>query len=145
MIVLAIVGALIALTGPAIVSLGIVIIIAALMVHDRLRRAEHRALLWSLAVAAQKGIPLSEAARAYADECEGDTGYRALRAWPRRSKAASRSQPRFAMPACGWRRPMRLATRPGEALGMLGPAMKQQLDDSQQADAALRDTIGRFV
>jgi type II secretory pathway component PulF len=40
---------------------------------------------------------------------------------------------------------VRLAIRLGERLGMLGPAMKQQLDDTQQADAALRDTLVRFV
>jgi len=144
MIIVAVLGSLIALTGPAIVPLAIVGIVAALMVHDRLRRAEHRALLWTLTVAAQKGIPLSEAARAYADECEGDTGYRALRvaqaveAGEPLSAAVRRARLRMA-PA------MRLALGLGERLGMLGPAMKQQLDDSQQADATLRDTIGRFV
>src|SRR5688572_24048982 len=72
-------GALVAVSGPGVVPLGIIAIIAALMISDRLRRAEHRALLWSLAVAAERGIPLSEAARAYADENLGDRGARAIR------------------------------------------------------------------
>jgi type IV pilus assembly protein PilC len=144
MIVIGLLGMLIALAGPAIIPLAILGIVAALMVHDRLRRAEHRALLWSLAVAAQKGIPLGEAARAYADETLGDTGSRSLRlaesveAGHPLSDAVRRARLRMA-PA------MRLAVGLGQRLGMLGPAMKQQLDDSQQADAALRDVIGRFV
>src|SRR5687768_16021795 len=58
MVVLSILGTLLALTGLAIIPLAVLGIIAALMIHDRLRRAEHRALVWSLAVAAEKGIPL---------------------------------------------------------------------------------------
>lgn len=144
MIVIAILGTLIALTGPAIVPLALLGIIAVLMVHDRLRRAEHRALLWSLTVAAQKGIPLGEAARAYADETLGDTGSRALRL----AEAVEAGQPLSAAVRYARLRlapAMRLAVGLGERLGMLGPAMKQQLDDSQQADAALRDVIGRFA
>ena len=37
-----------------------------------------------------------------------------------------------------------LAVRLGERLGLLGPAMKQQLHDAQQAEGALRDVIGRL-
>jgi type IV pilus assembly protein PilC len=144
MIVLAVGGVLVALTGPAIVPLGVVGFVAALMIHDRLRRAEHRALLWSLTVAAQKGIPLGEAARAFADESTGDSGSRALRL----AQAVEAGQPLSAAVARARLRmspAMRLAVGLGERLGALGPAMKQQLDDSQQADAALHNTIGRFV
>jgi type II secretory pathway component PulF len=114
------------------------------MIVDRLRRAEHRALLWSLAVAAERGIPLPEAARAYADETRGSTGQRALRlalaleAGQPLSRAVRSARLRLAAP-------MRLAVGLGETLGVLGPAMRQQLDDSQQADAALRDTLVRFA
>lgn len=137
-------GLLFAISGPAIIPLGIVAGIAALMVFDRLRRAEHRALLWSLAVAAERGIPLPEAARAYADETRGGTSQRALRlaqaleAGQPLSRAVRSARLRLAAP-------MRLAIGLGETLGILGPAMRQQLDDSQQADAALRDTLVRFT
>jgi type II secretory pathway component PulF len=40
--------------------------------------------------------------------------------------------------------PMRLAVRLGEALGMVGPAMRQQLDDSVEADAILRRVVIRL-
>jgi type II secretory pathway component PulF len=40
---------------------------------------------------------------------------------------------------------LQLAVGLGEALGMLGPAMKQQLDDSQQAEGELRDSVMRFA
>ena len=39
---------------------------------------------------------------------------------------------------------MSLTVRMAEPLGMLGPAMKQQLEDSQQVDMALGDAMGRF-
>jgi len=39
---------------------------------------------------------------------------------------------------------MKLAVRLGESLGSLGPAMRQQIDDSQQTDAALAGAIGRL-
>jgi len=38
----------------------------------------------------------------------------------------------------------KLAVRVGESLGILGAAMRQQVDDSQQVDLAMRGTIGRF-
>src|SRR5947208_1292253 len=36
------------------------LIILALMVLDRVRHAEHRAIVWSLAAAAERGVPLAE-------------------------------------------------------------------------------------
>jgi type II secretory pathway component PulF len=113
------------------------------MAIDRYRHNEHRALVWSLASAARLGIPLSESARAYADETLGDTGARALDLargleqglplW----QAIRQARLRVATP-------VRLAVRLGESLGMLGPAMKQQLDDSAEIDSALRNVIGRL-
>src|SRR5205807_995567 len=39
---------------------------------------------------------------------------------------------------------MRLAVRVGESLGVLGPAMRQQLNDSQQIDGELQNVVTRF-
>lgn len=146
LIVMAVVGTIIGLIGVwwLLIILGVLILIAYLVVIDRLRRAEHKALVWSLAIAAEKGIPLAEAARAYSDETLGHTGARALRL----AQALEQGQPlagaaRYARLRIG--PPMRLAIGLGESLGMLGPAMKQQLDDSQQADAALREAVVRFA
>src|SRR5262245_15058516 len=59
LMVLAGLGAIIGLIGVwwLLIVLGILLLVAYLMVVDRLRRAEHKALLWSLATAAEKGIP----------------------------------------------------------------------------------------
>jgi type IV pilus assembly protein PilC len=114
------------------------------MVISRLRHSQHRALVWSLAAAAERGIPLSEAARAYADETLGDTGVRALAL----AEAIERGEPLSAAVRAARLRmgsAIKLAVRLGERLGLLGPAMRQQLADSQQLDSALRDVIGRFA
>jgi type II secretory pathway component PulF len=146
LIVLAVLGAIIGLIGVwwVLIVLGVMMLVALLTVADRLRRAEHRALLWSLSVAAQKGIPLNESARAFADETLGNTGVRATRLAQALEQGQSLGQAtrvaRLRMPP-----PMRLAVTLGESLGMLGPAMKQQLDDSQQADTALREAVVRFL
>jgi type II secretory pathway component PulF len=121
-----------------------VVTIVTLMVIDRSRHAEHRALVWSLATAAQRGIPLPEAARAFADETQNDSGARALvlaqameQGLPL-SQAARQARLRLSVP-------LRLAIRLGEALGMLGPAMRQQLGDAAETDVILRSAIVRLL
>jgi type II secretory pathway component PulF len=113
------------------------------MLVTRIRQSQHRALVFALAAAAQRGIPLSEAARAFADETLGDSGLRSLAL----AEAIERGEPlsnaaklsRLWMSSA-----VKLAVRLGERLGVLGPAMRQQLNDSQQIDSAVRDVIGRF-
>jgi type II secretory pathway component PulF len=126
-----------------LIVLGIAFIFI-LMLIDRTRRSEHRGLVWALASAAQRGVPLAESARAYADETLGDTGARALVL----AEALERGQPlaeavRTARLRMGTA--MKVAVRVGEKLGALGPAMRQQLTDTQQLDAVLREVIGRFL
>src|SRR6185436_13106190 len=108
------------------------------------RYSQHRALLWSLAAAAQRGVPLAEAARAYADETLGDTGLRALALAESIERGETLSTAvriaRLRMGAA-----IQLAVRLGERLGLLGPAIGQQLHDTQHIDAAVRDVFGRFV
>jgi type II secretory pathway component PulF len=125
------------------VPLPLAVAVIALMVLDRTRRAQHRALLGSLAAAAEQNVPLSESARAYADETLGDTGVRAMAL----AEAIERGQPlstavrtaRLRMSAA-----TKLAVRLGESLGLLGPAMRQQINDSQQVDIVLRGLVGEF-
>jgi len=143
--ILAGLGLVVSLVGIsfAFIPVPFLFLIVILMVIDRSRRMEHRSLLWTLSAAAQRGVPLSEAARAYADESLGDTGLRSLAL----AEAMERGEPLWRA-VCTARLRLgvapRLAVRMGEQLGLLGPAMRQQLDDSQQVDAVLRDTIGRF-
>lgn len=127
-----------------LVILCTILLVVVMMVIDRSRQAEHRALVWALAAAAERGISLSEAARAFADEVPGDTSMRSLAL----AEAIERGQPlseavRAARLRMGTA--MRLAIRLGQRLGMLGPAMRQQLGDSQALDAALRDAVLRLV
>jgi type IV pilus assembly protein PilC len=117
--------------------------IAVFMAIDRYRHGEHRALLWSLASAAGMGIPLAEAARAYADETLGDTGLRAMALARGLEQGLSLST---AIVAARLRvaTPVLLAIRLGEHLGILGPAMGQQMEDSAEIDAAMRSVLARF-
>src|SRR5438477_4520276 len=59
------------------IPLPLVFLVLSLMVFDRTRRSEHRGLVWALAAAASRGIPLAQAARAYAEETPGKTGLKA--------------------------------------------------------------------
>ena len=111
--------------------------------HDRLRRAEHRACSGRWRSPRQKGIPLTEAARAYADETRG-TPARGRWPWPRPSSG----------PAALGRRPRRPAAdgvgdapgrRPGRTAGHARPGDEAAARRLAEADAALRDTIGCFV
>jgi type II secretory pathway component PulF len=52
-------------------------LIIAMMIASRYRETERRMLLWSLGLAAEKGIPLPAAARAFADERHDGIGQRA--------------------------------------------------------------------
>jgi type II secretory pathway component PulF len=138
-------GGLIGTIGVFIlfIPLPLLCIVLGIMVWDRTRRSEHRSLVWALAAAAGRGIPLPEAARAFADETPSRTGVRSLRLAEAleqgQSLATASRSARLRMGTA-----MRLTVRLAEALGLLGPAMKQQIEDSQQIDAALRDAIGRF-
>ncbi len=146
LIVLAVLGAIIGLVGMwlMIVPVTIVFGIVLLMAFDRFRQGEHRSLVWTLAVAAQRGVPLPEAARAFADETQNDSGARALAL----AQSLERGQPlsqavrdaRLRMST-----PIRVAVRIGESLGMLGQAMRQQLDDASDTDGLIRSVTSRFM
>lgn len=118
-------------------------IVLIFMVHDRTRRSEHRSLVWALSAAAGRGIPLPEAARAFGDETPSRTGVKSLRLAEGLEQGQSlwiaARNARLRMGTA-----VRLSVKMGEALGLLGPAMKQQIEDSQEIDSALRDAIGRL-
>jgi type IV pilus assembly protein PilC len=117
------------------------IVMVALMVMTQKRQTEHVALMHSLATAVQNGIPLSESARAFADEALGDTGVRAIAL----AEALERGQPLTASirTARLWMgTATKLAIRLGDRLGLLGVALRQQIVDSQTADFAIRRMAG---
>ena len=145
MFVLAVGGCLLGLVGAWIlfIPLPIAAIILGLMIYDRTRRSENRALIWALSSAASRGIPLPEAARAYSDEMPGGMGVRSLTL----AEGLERGEPLAAASRSARLRmgtAMRLTVKMAEPLGLLGPAMRQQLDDSQALDMTLREAIGRF-
>jgi type II secretory pathway component PulF len=143
--VLALLGFVIGLIGLwwMLIPFTIITAIVLLMALDRYRHGEHRALIWTLASAAQRGVPLPEAARAFADEARDDTGTRALAL----AQSLERGQPLWEAARVARLRmttPMRLAVRLGEALGMLGQAMRRQIEDSSEVDAMMRRIAVRF-
>jgi type II secretory pathway component PulF len=152
MLVLAAIGGTLGVLGPptsiSIVVLGwiptlAVSLVVVLMVIDRYRRGEHRALIWSVALAAERSIPLPEAARAFADEMQNDSGARALLL----ADSLERGQPlSIAVREARLKvaPSLRLSIEVGETLGMLAPALKQQLGESAETDSLLRSTIARM-
>lgn len=118
--------------------------IALLMLVDRFRRSEHHALLNTLAFAAEKGIPLPETARAYAQENSGDTGVRAQYLAEQIEAGASLSA---ATRACRLRlaTPLRLAVNLSDVLMARGLALRSQLQWGSDTDALFRTIINRLL
>jgi general secretion pathway protein F len=118
--------------------------IALLMLVDRFRRSEHHALLNTLAFAAEKGIPLPETARAYAQENSGDTGVRAQYLAEQIEAGASLSA---ATRGCRLRlaTPLRLAVNLSDVLTARGLALRSQLQWGSDTDASFRTIINRLL
>jgi type II secretory pathway component PulF len=103
----------------------------------RYRHAERQSLLWILAAAADRGIPLESAARAFADERNDRLGARAvvlaefLEAGVPLSLALRRS--RSSLPAAAL-----LAADLGQETGTLGPALRQVVKQLDLYEVTLR-------
>ncbi len=106
--------------------------------------AERRALLWALAVAAEKEIPLEHAARAFADE-------RAVQVGIRVSRLADLLESGVPLPTALvlTRNPLPadalLAARLGLATGRLGPALRMSIRHGDFFDRMIREVLGRFI
>lgn len=120
------------------------LIIGLLMLVDRYRQGEHHALLHSLAFSAEKGVPLPEAARAFAQENSGDTGARAV-ALAERIEAGGTlaSATRYARLRLSTA--MRLAVNLSDVVVARGLALRAQLNWGNDADAALRMILNRLL
>lgn len=120
------------------------LVISLLMICDRYRQGEHHALLHSLAFSAEKGVPLPEAARAFAQENAGDSGTRALALAERieagGSLAAATRHARLRLSTA-----MRLAVNLTDVLVARGVALRAQLSWGNEADAALRTILNRLL
>jgi type IV pilus assembly protein PilC len=111
-------------------------LVLAAAVH-RYRHAERQSLLWVLAAAADRGIPLESAARAFADERDDRLGLRSvvlaefLEAGVPLSLALRRS--RHNLPPAAL-----LAADLGQETGTLGPALRQVVQQLDEYDVSLR-------
>jgi hypothetical protein len=113
------------------------------LVYFKYMAAERRALLWALAVAAEKGIPLEQAARAFADERSVQIGLPV-------SRLADLLESGVPLPAAltmsGNRLPADalLAARLGIESFRLDESLQMSLVYGEQFEAMLRDVAAKF-
>jgi hypothetical protein len=145
MLLLAFFGVVGGMTGPfALLALPIVWIVF-IMILGQYRRSENRALLDVLAIAAERGLPLDAAARAFADERADELGLRAGRLAD--SLAAGTPLPE-ALESSGHRfLPIdaKLAVRVGWETGQLGPAIRRITGMNASVESMLRTTSVKFL
>jgi type II secretory pathway component PulF len=137
-------GLLGAMAGPvAIIAWPAFLLITAMAV-GRYRHSERRSLLWSLALAAERGIPLEQAARAFAHERRDETGLRAARLAVELERGAplpeALRRSRNPLPFDG-----RLACGVGWQSGSLGPALRRVIDFQEEFDQHLRHAIEKLA
>jgi general secretion pathway protein F len=112
------------------------------MVVCRYRAAEQQTLLWSLAVAAERGIPLAHAVRTFADERADEMGLRALRladlldAGAPLPEALQRSRLYLATDEL-------VAVRLGWNRGELGPRLRQAATRIESLEAVLGSVVAK--
>lgn len=126
--------------GPVICVVAVPVIA---MVVSRYRRAEQRALLDVLAVAAEKEIPLPEAARAFADRRDDQFGHRALKfaelleAGMPTDEALRRARIRLSTDEL-------LAVRSGLETGTLAAALRPVVQRDDELDSLSTSIVERF-
>jgi general secretion pathway protein F len=130
------------LTGPLLLLPGVGLLIVGLT-YFKYMAAERRALLWALAVAAEKGIPLEQAARAFADERSVQIGMRSARLADLLEQGialpTALSMSRNPLPADAL-----LAARLGAESGRMGEALRMSLDYGDHFEAVLRDVAAKY-
>jgi len=116
----------------------------AVAAYFRYMRDERNALLWSLATAAERGIPLEQAARAFADERSVQIGIRAAKlanlledGVPLHGALRALGNPLSADAV--------LAANLGAEMGAMGPALQMSLDHAERLEATVRKVLARYV
>lgn len=119
---------------------GLVIVVAA---YRKYMAGERRALLWALAVAAEKGIPLERAARAFADERSVQIGARVSHLADLLESGvplpAALALSRNALPSDAL-----LAARIGAETGQMGPALRMSMAYSEHFDRSMRSIMAGY-
>ena len=114
------------------------------MTLDRRMRLEHQALLASIGVAAETGIPLPEVVLAFADEMNSGGARRAL--WL--AQALQQGVPLDQALSYAWIKcstGTRMAVRVGLSLGALSPALRSQAAASHELEDLVRPMFTRWV
>lgn len=145
MLLAALGGVIFSMTG---LVLGIIVTLMTciiwFMTLDRRMRLDHQALLASIGVAAEKGIPLPEVVLAFADEMNSGGARRAL--WL--AQALQQGVPLDQALSYAWIKcstASRMAVRVGLSLGALAPALRSQLRTSDELEDMLRPMLSRWV
>ena len=126
------------------VGMLLVSLVVLLMALDRRMRLEHQALMSSIAVAAEKGIPLPEAALAFADEMSSGNARRALWLVQALQHGMSLDQAiSYAWIKCSTA--ARMAVRMGSSLGALGPALRHEAQASHELETLVRPMFTRWI
>lgn len=128
----------------ACIAIYVILAIAAQFLLEHFRRSRQQMLLWSLATAAERNMPLESAIEAFAADCRASPGAR-IRDLARLLKA-------------GWSLPDALEKLPGlvprESLmtirlghesGALAAALREAVELRPQRERLWRDTSGRFM
>lgn len=137
-------GVVFAGLGPAGIILILVFLVVQLMTLDRRMRLEHQALLASIGVAAEKGIPLPEVVLAFADEMNSAGARRAL--WL--VQALQQGVPLDQALSYAWIKcstATRMAVRVGVSLGALSPALRSQAETSHELETVVRPMFMRWI
>jgi type II secretory pathway component PulF len=142
------IGTIVALSGTVMLILvfGLLVALLALSVaclaYFKYMEAERRTLLWSLLVAAEKGIPLEQAARAFADE-------RSVQIGPRISRLAGLLESGVPLPnaLALSRNPVPtdalLAARLGAETGRMAPALRMSVEHIDHFEGAMRGVLAK--
>jgi type II secretory pathway component PulF len=132
----------ISLSGP-LFPLAFIILVIAGFSYFKYMAAERRALLWALAMAAEKDIPLAKAARAFADERSVQVGVRMAHLadllesgvpLPSALALSKNVVPSDAL----------LAARLGEETGQLGVALRMSVDYSDDFELIMRNVMAKY-
>ncbi len=143
MVLLGMIGLLALFIGPAAIAVWPVFLVILTMAVGRYRQYERRSLLWSLALAAERGIPLEQAANAFADERYDETGLRAARLAKELERGAPLPE---AIKTSGnfLSFDARLACGVGWQGGCLGPALRRMVDFQEEFDNHVRSATEKL-
>ncbi len=143
------IGTIIGLSGTFLLILvfgvlfGLLTLSVAGLTYFKYMEAERRTLLWALLIAAERGIPLDQAARAFADE-------RSVQIGPRVARLAGFLESGVPLPNALTmsRNPVPtdalLASRLGAETGQMGPALRMSIDHIDHFESAMRGVLAKL-